>query len=247
MINNDLRAAMREYGELHYPEEACGFVVQVGKKVRILDSPNAAGDKRNQFRIASEDYVKASDLGEIIGVWHTHCEMPEKPSEADLAGCESSELPWYILSVYKTEQGFSFSEIHAFEPSGFSMDYVGRPYIVGVFDCYSLVVDYYAREFGIKLNSYPRIDNWFRLGMNMFEENFKSEGFGLLLDEEPRAGDVFLIHSGSSIPNHVAIYLGEEKILHHTHGRLSCRDIYGGYWEKHTSHHLRNNLVSSKC
>lgn len=245
MIDHDLSAAMKTYGASHYPEEACGLLVQVGKKVKILDLPNCAEDRRSHFRIASEEYAKAADMGEIVGVWHTHCDISEKPSEADLAACESSELPWYIMAVKNTESGLSFSEVFHFSPSGFQMDYVGRPYVFGVFDCYSLVRDYYAREFQITLGNYPRIDNWFRLGHNFFLDHYKEEGFVCLVGgEEPAPGDVFLISSGSEIPNHLAVYIGNEKILHHAHGRLSRRDLYAGYWKKHTCNHLRH---ISKC
>jgi cell wall-associated NlpC family hydrolase len=49
---------------------------------------------------------------------------------------------------------------------------------------------------------------------------------------------------GSGNPNHIAVYIGNEMILHHGHGRLSRRDIYGGFWQKHTTHHLRHK---TKC
>ena len=243
--NKDLRLAMRQYGAQHYPEEACGLIIEVGKKVNIIDLPNCAEDRRNNFRIAPEEYAKASDLGEVIGVWHTHCDLSEKPSQADLAACESSELPWYIISVKMNEVGFEFSDVFHFAPSGFQMDYIGRPYVFGVFDCYSLVRDYYAREFQITLGNYPRIDNWFRLGHNFFVDHYKEEGFECLVNgEEPIEGDIFLINSSGDVPNHLAIYIGDEKIIHHTHGRLSRRDVYGGYWKKHTVNHLRH---TSKC
>ena len=33
-------------------------------------------------------------------------------------------------------------------------------------------------------------------------------------------------------------------ILHHCHGRLSSRDVYGGYWRKVTTHVLRHRDLS---
>ena len=43
----------------------------------------------------------------------------------------------------------------------------------------------------------------------------------------------------SPVPNHAAVYLGDGLILHHLQGRLSSRDVYGGYWQKITTHILR--------
>lgn len=244
-VPNDLKAAMQLAGAESYPNEACGLVVKVGEKSRILSFDNAAENKRWQFRISSVDFAAACDMGEVIGVWHTHCDIPETPSEADRASCEASEVTWYILSVRQVEEGaFGFSEVHVLNPTGFEMPYLERPYVFGIFDCYSLVRDYYWREYGIHLNDYPHIDNWSRLGHNFFVDNFTKEGFVVQIDQEPQPGDVFLIQSEATVPNHMAVYLGNEIILHQTHGRLSRRDIYGGYWLKHTSHHLRH---ISKC
>lgn len=245
LVTTDLRQAMQLAGAKNYPNESCGLVVKVGKKSRILSFDNVAEDKRWQFRISAADFAAASDMGEVIGVWHTHCDIPETPSDADRAACEASEVTWYILSVRRAEDGaFSFSDVLVLNASGFEMPYLERPYVFGVFDCYSLVSDYYQREFGIHLGAYPHIDNWSRLGHNFFVDNFAKEGFVVQIDQGPQVGDVFLIQSESTVPNHVAVYLGDEVIMHQGHGRLSRRDIYGGYWLRHTTHHLRHQ---SKC
>jgi cell wall-associated NlpC family hydrolase len=47
----------------------------------------------------------------------------------------------------------------------------------------------------------------------------------------------------SPVPNHAAVYLGDGLILHHLQGRLSSRDVYGGYWQKVTTHALRHPLL----
>jgi hypothetical protein len=47
----------------------------------------------------------------------------------------------------------------------------------------------------------------------------------------------------SPVPNHAAIYLDDGPILHHLQGRLSSRDVYGGYWQKITTHTLRHQLL----
>jgi proteasome lid subunit RPN8/RPN11 len=245
-MSNDLVSFVQEEGARQYPNEACGLVVRVGKKSVPVACKNVAENPTQHFVMDVRDYAAASDMGEIIGIWHTHIEIDPTPSDADKMGCENSELPWFIMSVYKAEGGYNFSEMTVTEPSGFEMPYLERPYAFGVLDCWSLVRDYYRREFNIKLGDYPRIERFWANGFDFFGENWKNEGFVQLVnDEEPRTGDLFLIQTdGSGNPNHIAIYLGDEVILHHCHGRLSRRDIYGGYWNKHTTHHLRHK---SKC
>ncbi|WP_043946890.1 NlpC/P60 family protein, partial [Ralstonia solanacearum] len=41
-------------------------------------------------------------------------------------------------------------------------------------------------------------------------------------------GDVILMQVRAPVPNHAAVYLGGVQMLHHLHGRLSSRDVYGG-------------------
>lgn len=245
MISNDLVTAIQEEGARQYPNEACGVVIRKGRKSIVIPCKNNSEHPRHHFVIDIADYAAAADIGEVIGIWHTHVEEPQTPSIADKAGCENSELPWYIVGIYKTNDGFVFSNLEILEPSGFELDYLERPYAFGVLDCWSLVRDYYRREYGMKLGDYPRIERFWAEGFNFFGENWKKEGFRQLIDEEPQPGDLFLIQTDSTgNPNHIAIYIGNEMILHHCHGRLSRRDIYGGYWQKHTTHHLRHE---SKC
>ena len=53
-------------------------------------------------------------------------------------------------------------------------------------------------------------------------------------------GDLILMQLSSPLPNHAAIYLGDQLILHHVQQRLSSRDVYGGYYGKSTACALRH-------
>jgi proteasome lid subunit RPN8/RPN11 len=44
----------------------------------------------DQFVIHPEDYVAADEQGEIVGVVHSHPELPPEPSQADRVACEAS-------------------------------------------------------------------------------------------------------------------------------------------------------------
>ena len=44
---------------------------------------------------------------------------------------------------------------------------------------------------------------------------------------------------GSPGLNHVAVYIGEGKMLHQLQGRLSSRDYWDGYWQKVTGRIVR--------
>ena len=245
-VSQETFALMCEEGKRQYPNEACGLIVCVGKKSVAMTCPNTHEKPRDNFRIAPTDYAACAKLGKIIGVWHTHTDESPEPSEADRAMCEGTGLPWYVASVRKNAEGNFYHEGPvAIDPCGYETPYTERPYVYGIHDCYTLVCDYYRREFGILMKrDYPRIEEWWSKGYDFFTENYIIEGFVSVTGQEPQVGDVFIIQSSSQVGSHIAIYIGDDKILHHCHGRLSTRDIYGGYWEKHTINHIRHK---SKC
>jgi cell wall-associated NlpC family hydrolase len=129
------------------------------------------------------------------------------------------------------------------EPCGYQAPLVGRPFYHGVLDCYSLIRDWYQQTCGIELKQFHRMDDWWNDGISdLYTQGFPQAGFvSIGADAELQEGDVILmqIRSKNGVPNHAAIYLGDELILHHLHGRLSSRDVYGGYWREVTRDVIR--------
>lgn len=237
---------MREAAQAAYPNEACGLIVGIGKKAQFIACKNIAQEPHNTFRIDASDYARAEDAGEVLAIWHSHVNEPPTPSDADRAGCEASELPWLISSVSKQGEQFIHSGPRKIEPSGFQAPYLERPYVFGIFDCFSLVVDYYEREFGIKLDRFLecRQEGWWRKGHDFLGENYASQGFVEVTDDTWEQGDLLFFAVDSEVPNHVAIYVTGDIILHHVINRLSRRDTCGPFWGQHITHHLRHQ---SKC
>ena len=75
---------------------------------------------------------------------------------------------------------------------------------------------------------------------SLYLDNFAKEGFYPIPLEELQYGDAILMQLESSLPNHAAIYLGDQLILHHLQKRLSSRDVFGGYYLKSTARVLRH-------
>jgi proteasome lid subunit RPN8/RPN11 len=79
------------HGESTYPEEGAGFLVGAdGRVERILPLPNACEDgaRHNRYTFAPRDYLDAEDLADslglnLIGVFHSHPDHPNRPSEFD--------------------------------------------------------------------------------------------------------------------------------------------------------------------
>jgi len=232
-LTKELKDQIIEHGREEVPKECCGLIAVVKGRRRYFPCKNIAEGPEEHFIIDPNDYIRTEDKGEIIAVVHSHPSYSPKPSEADLVACESSELPWFIFNPENKEWDYC-------EPKGFELKYVGREFSHGIVDCYTLWKDFYERELGIKMNEYFRRDDWWSRGENLYLDNYKREGMREISQDEIEYGDIILMHICSDVPNHAAIYIGDSIILHHVQGRLSSRDVYGGYYKKNTAKVIRH-------
>jgi proteasome lid subunit RPN8/RPN11 len=91
LISRNLLDIIYKNGEQAHPEEGAGFLLGVEGEVKeVLPLPNAREDeaRHNRFLITPEDYLKAEmkadSLGlSLIGVFHSHPDCPNIPSEYD--------------------------------------------------------------------------------------------------------------------------------------------------------------------
>ena len=215
------------------PKECCGLVAVVKGRRKYFPCKNLAATPQEHFVLDPLDYASVEDQGEIVAVIHSHPVTNHAPSQADRVACEQSGLPWHIVNPNTGNWGYC-------EPEGFELPYVGREFAHGTVDCYSLCRDWYKRERGLELSNYPRRDQWWENGENLYLDNFKKEGFHPIPVSELKKGDALLMQLSSPVPNHAAIYIGDQQVLHHVQGRLSSRDVYGGYYAKNTACALRH-------
>lgn len=221
--------AIRKHAEKEFPKEACGLLCVIRGREKYLPCRNMAGNDE-QFILSCQDYANAEEKGEILAVVHSHPNVPAIPSEADKTACEASGLTWHIVHVSDEEGKPVAGDIVTFEPCGYEAPLVGREFSHGVNDCYQLIRDWYARERGIVLKNFERTDGWWERGEDLYMKHYADAGFYPVHDELEE-GDVILMQVRAYEANHAAIYLGEGMMLHHLYGRLSSRDVYGGYWK----------------
>ena len=122
--------------------------------------------------------------------------------------------------------------------------YEGRPFLHGLFDCYTLIQDYYKREFNIFLpTNMQRNWNWWSQGENLYVDNAKYHRFEEVTDIKKH--DVLVMKIGSPVPNHGAIYLGDNKILHHAAGRFSTIQTLTNSYKQKISVIYRNKSLQN--
>ena len=225
---------IRRHAEEQYPREACGLLIDdlgIGRRVYVPCRNNAARPDMH-FIMNQTDQSEARKRGAVAAVVHSHPDAFPYPSEADIVHCNRSNLPWFIVGV---QAGVADPQLHGFLPVVVRQPYEGRQFVHGVQDCYQLIKDYYAQEFSITLTDYHREDGWWEAGsQSMYEENFEKEGFFSVSLDNIQVGDMIVMQVRAPVPNHAAIYLGNEMILHHLYGRLSTKEIYSPFWQKQT-------------
>jgi len=233
-LPDDILAAIRAHAERDYPRESCGLVVVRKGRMCYMPVRNVA-DRNEHFVMHPQDQADAEDAGEVLLVVHSHPGIPPLPSQADLVGCEASGLPWLIVN-------WPTGAVHQFAPSGYVAPLFGRVFSHGVLDCYSFIRDYYRQTLDIVLPDFERPDEWWLKGHNLYLQGFAAAGFEQVTGA-PRLHDVLLMRVAAQVPNHGAVYLGDGLVGHHQMGRLSSKDVYGGWYEKVTTHVLRHGSL----
>jgi len=219
-----------EYAMSKFPEEACGIVVDEGDGYIFIPKPNIADDPLNNFKIDGRSYAsvskKATGEPNSIAVWHSHPNSLYGFSQADMETQMMMGVPMGI--TWLNEHGetvpnstFWLGDTLEIAPL------LGRPFIHGLYDCFSLARDYYRLQ-GYEIKDFPRPEEWWMLPEdnpkhNMYMDCMKECGFHVIGLEEAKVGDVVLAKILSPVNNHAAVILDNGLILHHLHNRLSQR------------------------
>jgi len=215
------------------PKESCGLLLNIRGKEKYFACKNLSTWANQCFIIDPEDYVKGSDLGDIIAIIHSHPTTQPIASEADKISCEETNLPWYIINP-KTEQWGSY------KPTGYKAPLIGRQWVWGVTDCWALVRDWYKQERGITLRDWERpITPEEFIANPMFVKCADATGFKELRPQEKlENGDLLFMSIMTTGLNHVAIFLDGD-VLHHLADRISCKEPYNEWLLKCTGMRLR--------
>lgn len=113
VVSNALIERINEHVEQAYPEEGAGFLMGDNGEVKeILAFSNAREDtaRHNRFLISPEDYLKAElkadSLGlSLIGVFHSHPDCPNVPSEYDREWAQ----PFFSYVITRVDDGKAVS------------------------------------------------------------------------------------------------------------------------------------------
>lgn len=226
------------HAKAQFPKESCGFVA-AGAYVAC---DNTHKTPERDFTISDPRYDAAVIGKTLQAVIHSHPNGPVRPSEKDMQSQVSTGVPWVIITLNEKGPGESI----AWGGNLPIAPVIGRPFVHGVFDCYALIRDVFrkgkdelAKEqvawpfAPILLPEFPRSDDWWNDGQNLYLDGFEKAGFKEIPRSEAAAGDVFLTAIGNShinpkkIINHGGVLLQNGELLHHFATQPSRRSIAG--------------------
>jgi proteasome lid subunit RPN8/RPN11 len=112
-LSNELIERIHQHGEAAYPEEGAGLLLGLAhgqdKHVfELLEFSNSREDgaRHNRYLLTPKDYLigeqEAARLGfEVVGVFHSHPDHPDLPSEFD----REWAMPWLSYIITSVQQG----------------------------------------------------------------------------------------------------------------------------------------------
>ena len=127
-------------------EERCGVIANCNGVLKAIPCQNISPNPSEHFVISPLDLAEIKKTSTLLGYYHSHLDNHAyKLSKYDRL--VSSRLNLYsIIYCIKTDKFNDFQpHVNDF------ISYLGRPFVTGIFDCYTLVQDYYRHELNIKL------------------------------------------------------------------------------------------------
>jgi proteasome lid subunit RPN8/RPN11 len=112
-ISSELLNQIHRHGEVAYPEEGAGLLLGVANGERkqvqaILPLSNTREDnaRHNRYLLTPQDYLRgeqeAASLGlDVLGVFHSHPDHPNRPSEYD----REWAMPWFSYVITSVQAG----------------------------------------------------------------------------------------------------------------------------------------------
>lgn len=220
-MNCEIIDSIKEKAIKSIPNECCGFVsVNKVGEVNVLECENRAFNKKDNFEISPMDFIKASKYGHVAAFYHSHFSDCKKDgvdrfSRQDIDTSNESCIPAFMYCV--STDTFDYLYPQSYEP----VELLGRPFVRGIWDCHTLVRDYYKINRNIILTSYfftkPPTDET-DYG---FKKALENEGAYEIKLSDIKENDILVFKNRSGKENHMGVYIGNGEYMHQPFRNLS--------------------------
>ncbi len=205
--------------------EICGYFYRDwAGKAQLYGCRNVAADPIKEFEIAQQDQIDVLGLGEPLGIYHSHPIGGDLGfSPADLENAAEQDLPFYLYVVENDSW-------HEYVPPDYRVDLLARPFCLGFHDCFGLIRDHFRQTEQLYISDYDRDERFLHEEQGVIMASFRKEGFVLGSLETLRPNHVLMFKTDKALPQHFAVYMGAQMMLHHPQGALSREEQLSGRW-----------------
>lgn len=202
--------------------ETCGFIYADDRGLQSMPCANIAADPHEEFEISQDDHVRAHRAGRLFGVYHSISDSAAF-SPADLDCADEMGVPFYLYSVKE-------GSWHEYTPSSYQPPLEGRPFVLGAWDCYGLLRDYFRAHHGHHLSDYDRDESFIHEEQGVIMASFEREGFERVDGAIWRPDDVLMFRTDKALPQHFGVYLGRQRMFHHPQRGLVGSEMVTDRW-----------------
>lgn len=239
-LKNETWLAFRQHVLDSHPNEACGLIVND----EYIAMENVSEDPRTGFKIDTIAFTKIDAKDGVQAVLHSHThnldDGPPKlqgydrrsPSKLDMITQQALDIPFGISNT----EGENVSPLiwMGEEP----VELLGRIFVHGIWDCYSVIRDWYHINRQITLRDHPREFMWWTTKSkddkpeNMYDEGVLGNGWYEIDVRDIEEGDGVIMKYQANVSNHAGLYVGNNKMIHHLYGHLS-EIVSFSHWQEY--------------
>jgi proteasome lid subunit RPN8/RPN11 len=244
MIPSEILSRIAALAQEAVPEEVCGYIIirnDDTAKSELIPSNNKVDHPSLGFRVEPDAYLKATSLGSIVALYHSHPMGPEEPSEADVICCNRLQIPFLIYSIERDK----FKMVQPMDPVEELLELQWDWENV---NCGFLAVRYLSLIHGIELPELTKLPTEKEFPFDdrdFIHECAMAWGFQEVSADDLKPSDVLSVSIYSNNPNSLMVYLGGDTVLHAAKNSLTHRIPLTESMRKKITHVYRHPKVSN--
>jgi proteasome lid subunit RPN8/RPN11 len=225
-LPEEIKRCIKEHSLEDSRKEACGLIIASNRshELRVFRCKNASSHPEDHFEISPRSYVRASRTGKIVAVYHSHTSGTKGFSGLDMLVSENHNIKSIL---YNVEDG----SFHNHEPSNYKANIWTNRADPSIFTCFKAVIGFYKEvlslDISVNTKKLQELQEQRTLRKNVEilvdKEFYKMEGFIGVHDGPIDAESKKLFRKYDviglkyfDITAHLLIYLGDNKVFHHT-------------------------------
>ena len=231
MINKYIKNYIKKHALEENPNECCGLIFESDGIIKACRAKNTSTDKKRSFAVDTVDYYKASLLGDVQAIYHSHSNGNPDFSIKDKEDSLKHKINFVLYDIYSNT--FKLFDYQKNKEEVLEIDFEW-----GKSDCISLVQKYIKKEKGYdlilpeELNS--RDSKWVNKNLNIVSKTFDLNKdawaqVNLLSIQDLENCDILCFSLKNNI-DHFGIYTSNGMFLHHPIGKKPKSDNIKEYY-----------------